>query len=127
MPNFEQNLLHSAAEGADRPALRMDDAVLTYGQFRDAALRVAASLRERGVEPGDRVGFALPNVLAFPVAFYGALLAAAAVVPMSPLPKARVAAYKKPRHLWLVDALPEGPTGKILRRAVEVPEQVGKR
>ena len=30
--------------------------------------------------------------------------------------KARVAAYKYPRHLWLVDALPKGPTGKILRR-----------
>jgi long-chain acyl-CoA synthetase len=41
--------------------------------------------------------------------------------------KARVAAYKYPRHLWLVDSLPKGPTGKILRRAVEVPEQVGHR
>ncbi len=41
--------------------------------------------------------------------------------------KERVAAYKYPRHVWLVDALPKGPTGKILRRAVEVPEQVGSR
>ncbi len=39
--------------------------------------------------------------------------------------KERVAAYKYPRHLWLVDALPKGPTGKILRRAVEVPAEVG--
>jgi long-chain acyl-CoA synthetase len=41
--------------------------------------------------------------------------------------KERVAAYKYPRHLWLVDALPKGPTGKILRRSVEVPDQVGQR
>jgi long-chain acyl-CoA synthetase len=41
--------------------------------------------------------------------------------------KERVAAYKYPRHLWLVDALPKGPTGKILRRAVEVPAEVGER
>jgi long-chain acyl-CoA synthetase len=41
--------------------------------------------------------------------------------------KARVAAYKYPRHLWLVDALPKGPTGKILRRSVEVPQEVGSR
>jgi len=41
--------------------------------------------------------------------------------------KARVAAYKYPRHVWLVDALPKGPTGKILRRAVEVPAEVGRR
>jgi long-chain acyl-CoA synthetase len=36
--------------------------------------------------------------------------------------KARVAAYKYPRHVWLVDALPKGPTGKILRREVEAPK-----
>ncbi|MBJ7452894.1 MAG: AMP-binding protein, partial [Blastococcus sp.] len=41
--------------------------------------------------------------------------------------KERVAAYKYPRHLWLVDALPKGPTGKILRRSVEVPDEVGRR
>jgi long-chain acyl-CoA synthetase len=29
--------------------------------------------------------------------------------------------------VWLVDTLPKGPTGKILRRAVEVPEAVGRR
>jgi long-chain acyl-CoA synthetase len=38
--------------------------------------------------------------------------------------KERVAAYKYPRHVWLVEALPKGPTGKILRRAVEVPAEV---
>jgi long-chain acyl-CoA synthetase len=36
--------------------------------------------------------------------------------------KERVAAYKYPRRLWLVDELPKGPTGKILRREVHPPE-----
>jgi long-chain acyl-CoA synthetase len=35
--------------------------------------------------------------------------------------KGQVAAYKYPRLVWLVDALPKGPTGKILKRAIEVP------
>jgi long-chain acyl-CoA synthetase len=35
--------------------------------------------------------------------------------------KKRVAAYKYPRHVWLVDELPKGPTGKILKREIEVP------
>jgi long-chain acyl-CoA synthetase len=35
----------------------------------------------------------------------------------------RVAAYKYPRQVWLVDALPKGPTGKILRREVHAPEE----
>ena len=35
--------------------------------------------------------------------------------------KARVAAYKYPRHVWLVDELPKGPTGKILKREITAP------
>ncbi len=33
----------------------------------------------------------------------------------------RVAAYKYPREVWLVDELPTGPTGKILKREIVVP------
>ncbi|TFV61276.1 UNVERIFIED_ORG: long-chain fatty acid--CoA ligase [Bacillus sp. AZ43] len=93
MTNLAQNLLDTAAQHADRPALKMDDVGLTYGRFRDAALRVAGALRARGVSPGDRVGMVLPNVLSFPVVFYGALLAGATVVPMNPLLKAREVEY----------------------------------
>ena len=35
--------------------------------------------------------------------------------------KERIAAYKYPRKVWVVDALPKGPTGKILRREVHAP------
>ena len=38
--------------------------------------------------------------------------------------KERVAAYKYPRHIWFVDALPKGPTGKILRRNIAIPGRV---
>jgi long-chain acyl-CoA synthetase len=37
--------------------------------------------------------------------------------------KHRVAAYKYPRVVWLVDELPKGPTGKILKREIEVPSE----
>src|SRR6185503_10674619 len=77
----------------EHPALRMDDARLSYEEFRDAALRVAAAVLAKGIEPGDRVGMVLPNVLSFPIVFYGALLAGAAVVPMNPLLKAREVEY----------------------------------
>jgi long-chain acyl-CoA synthetase len=40
--------------------------------------------------------------------------------------KARVAAYKYPRQVWLVDSLPHGPTGKILRRAIQLPRSAGQ-
>ncbi len=35
--------------------------------------------------------------------------------------KARVAAYKYPRQVWLVDGLPKGPTGKVVKREIIVP------
>ena len=41
--------------------------------------------------------------------------------------KERVAAYKYPRHVWIVGELPKGPTGKILRREVQPPEEVAAR
>ncbi len=36
--------------------------------------------------------------------------------------KEQVAAYKYPRHVWILDDLPKGPTGKILKREIAVPE-----
>jgi long-chain acyl-CoA synthetase len=38
--------------------------------------------------------------------------------------KQRVAAYKYPRHVWFVDELPKGPTGKILKREIKIPETI---
>jgi long-chain acyl-CoA synthetase len=35
--------------------------------------------------------------------------------------KEQVAAYKYPREIWLVDELPKGPTGKILKREISPP------
>ena len=45
---------------------------------------------------------------------------------LSAFVKERVAAYKYPRHVWVVDELPKGPTGKILRREVQAPEGTGE-
>ena len=35
--------------------------------------------------------------------------------------KSLVAAYKYPRHLWIVEEMPKGPTGKILKREIVIP------
>ncbi|MDP9464049.1 MAG: long-chain fatty acid--CoA ligase [Actinomycetota bacterium] len=38
--------------------------------------------------------------------------------------RAEMAAYKYPRHVWVVDELPKGPTGKILKREIHPPPGV---
>jgi long-chain acyl-CoA synthetase len=93
MTSISSLLEQAAAEHPERAALRMDDLVLSYAQLREAAGRMSALLASLGVEPGDRVGLMLPNVPAFPIAFYGALAAGAIVVPMNPLLKSREIAY----------------------------------
>jgi long-chain acyl-CoA synthetase len=35
--------------------------------------------------------------------------------------KSQVAAYKYPRHVWIVDSLPKGATGKIQKRDIVIP------
>jgi len=82
-----------AGERPGHPAVRMDDLVLDYSELREAAGQVTSLLSSAGVAPGDRVGIMLPNVPAFPMAFYGALAAGAVVVPMNPLLKSREVAY----------------------------------
>jgi len=93
MTNLATNLLTTAQEHGHRPALKLDDLVITYAELLDGAQRMATLLQATGVEPGDRVGLQMPNVPAYPVAFYGALIAGATVVPMNPLLKGREVEY----------------------------------
>jgi long-chain acyl-CoA synthetase len=87
--SLAQLLTATAAEHADRPALKLDDSVLNYAVLNEAATRVAGLLKAKGVEPGDRVGIMLPNVPYFGAVYYGVLRAGGVVVPMNVLLKGR--------------------------------------
>ena len=91
--NLADNLLRTAGRFPERPAVRLDDTVLTYADLDDSTARAAALLTARGVRPGDRVAIMLPNVPEFAILYYGVLRAGAVVVPMNPLLKAREVAY----------------------------------
>jgi len=58
---------------------------ISYAQFSSLANRFAAALQRLGIQKGDRVAIALPNVPQYPIAFFGALRAGAVVVPTNPL------------------------------------------
>ena len=93
MVNLSSLLARAAADHGERPAVRLDELVLTYAKLEDSASRVTSLLASLGVMPGDRIGVMLPNEPAFPIVFYGALAAGATVVPMNPLLKNREVAY----------------------------------
>lgn len=91
--NLASIVTESAARTPDRVAVRLGELELTYGELDERSARLAALLRERGLEQGDRVGLMLPNVLEFPVSYYGVLRAGGIVVPMNVLLKRREIAF----------------------------------
>jgi long-chain acyl-CoA synthetase len=91
--NLASLVTASAARDAAAPAVRLGGQTLSYGDVDEGSARVATLLRERGLERGDRVGVMLPNVLEFPLAYYGVLRAGGVVVPMNVLLKRREIAF----------------------------------
>jgi long-chain acyl-CoA synthetase len=87
--NLASIVTASAARDAVAPAVRLGGRTLTYEELDDGSARVATLLRERGLQRGDRVGVMLPNVLEFPLSYYGVLRAGGVVVPMNVLLKRR--------------------------------------
>src|SRR4051812_17021184 len=87
--NLATLLTDTAAEHGGHTALKLDDAEVTYAMLDEGTARVAALMRDKGVEPGDRVGIMLPNVPYFAVVYYGVLRAGGIVVPMNVLLKGR--------------------------------------
>jgi long-chain acyl-CoA synthetase len=85
------DLLDSACERyADQPAFTSLGRTITYRQYRELAVHFAAWLQQgAGLRKGDRIALMMPNVLQYPVALYGALLAGLTVVNTNPLYTAR--------------------------------------
>src|SRR4051812_25929200 len=91
--SLAQHLTETAKAHADRPALKLDDTVANYAVLNEGATRIAGLLKEKGVQPGDRVGIMLPNVPYFAIVYYGILRAGGVVVPMNVLLKGREVAF----------------------------------
>ena len=119
-------LLSAAKRHPDRIAFVDGEDALTFAQLRDRALRLAARLAADGAGPGRVVGIQLPNVLDFPVAYFGVLLTGSAVTLVNPLQPAPALARQlsdanadllivHPAHLAAArDAAPELDLTRVL-------------
>ena len=88
MTNLATNLVTTAEQHPDNTMIAMGGKHLSYAVMHQLAAKLAGDLKASGIEPGDRVALILPNVPAFPVAFFATLYAGGTVVPMNPLLKA---------------------------------------
>jgi fatty-acyl-CoA synthase len=72
-----------ARTAGDRPAIVVDDVVLTYARLDALSSSAARRLVEQGVSPGDRVGLLSPNSAEWPVAALAVMKAGAVLVPVN--------------------------------------------
>ena len=102
----------STKDAPEKVALRLGDMAITYGELDRAAAGIAAGLRERGIQPGDKVSLLVPNVPEFTMAYFGVLYAGATVVPINVLAAAPEVAYflkDSESRLLIVHPLFEAP------------------
>jgi long-chain acyl-CoA synthetase len=79
--------------------------------YEHPAVREAAVIGMPDEEYGEEVGAAITLKDG----------ASASATELRDFVKGQVAAYKYPRHVWFVEELPKGPTGKILKREIAPP------
>lgn len=119
MQNLAGLLEDTASRYADRTALVLGEARLTYAELDALASRVANLLQSRGIGHGDKVALSCPNIPQFTAIYFGILKAGAVVVPLNVLLRGREIAY----HLGDAEAkayfcfegsaeLPSGVEGK---------------
>jgi long-chain acyl-CoA synthetase len=85
-PEPVERLLERAAElWPDKTALDFYDQAFSFAELHSLARRAAKGLIGLGVRPGDRVGLHLPNTPHYVIGLFGALMADAVVVNLSPL------------------------------------------
>jgi long-chain acyl-CoA synthetase len=91
--NIASILTEAAEKHGDRIGLKLEDIEIPYRAVEEASARVAGLLKQKGVEPDDRVAVMLPNVPYFAFIYYGVLRMGAAVVPINPRYEANEVAY----------------------------------
>ncbi len=84
-PSIVELFESSCKKFHDRVAFENMGVKMTYGEVDKLSKDFAAYLQSIGLVKGDRIAIQMPNLLQFPVAFFGALRAGLTVVNTNPL------------------------------------------
>jgi len=124
LPEPETALLHewllrAAAATPGAIALEEEDRATSFQELAASASAIAATLRARGVGPGDRVALVLPKTTEAVAAVFGCLLAGAVYVPIHPRwPADRIATVVEDCGARLIFEVVEGGVAQALLLAV---------
>lgn len=90
---LQHTIFAAARRFPDREAFVCGTERMTYAELSRKVRQLAQTLKNQGVEPGDRVGIYLNRCLETAVAIYGVLSAGAVYVPLNPKAPAAQNAY----------------------------------
>src|SRR5829696_633379 len=119
--NLATILRESAKSTPDKALMHFADRTFSYAQVEEMSGRVAASLLELGLRPGQVVAVQLPNVPQFLFAYLGIIEAGLVMMPLNPLLRATEIAY----HLSDSDAALLITFDAYSAEAIEAARQVG--
>jgi len=116
MLNLSIVLEDSARNNPEGTAVVFGDMRLPYSLIDTVAGQVANLLVSRGIEKGDKVAIACPNLPYFPFVYFGILKAGATVVPLNVLLQSREITYhlndSDAKALFCFEGTPELPLGE---------------
>ena len=91
--NIAKNIERASLYFPEKAALIFEGQTYSYKELNERVNRLANALRALGVEKGDRVGVFLPNIPAFPIAYFAAQKLGAIVVSINVMSKKREVKY----------------------------------
>lgn len=116
MMNLAAALQRNAASKPDKTALICGDLEISYSQFDAIAGKIATSLINSGVKPGDRVALSCPNLPFFAFIYFAVQKAGAVAVPLNVLLKAREIQYhledSNAKFFFCFEGTPELPMAR---------------
>lgn len=117
MLNLSILVEQSAKRNPKKPALSLGETTLSYSIFHDKICQTANALTKKGIGYGDKVALLCPNILQFPIIFFGILKVGATVVPLSIFFKPEEVAYhlsdSESKMFLCFAGTSEMPTGKF--------------
>ena len=81
--NIAYNLENSALFFPDKCAVIEEGREITFSEFNEDANKIASTMFDMGIEPGDHIAFCAPNSYNWLVFYFGALKAGAVAVTFS--------------------------------------------
>ena len=93
-PNLKTFIKEACAKYHDKPAFSCMGKALTFQQVDKMSDQLAGYLQSRGLQPGDRVGIMMPNLLQYPIAIFACIKAGLIAVNTNPLYTPREMLYQ---------------------------------